>query len=49
MTIERKLISRRLGKLGNSHAKILNLTIVQAFQLIGTIPIFSSESEEVES
>jgi mRNA interferase MazF len=49
MTIERKLISRRLGKLGNSHVKILNLTIVQAFQLIGTIPIFSSESEEVES
>jgi mRNA interferase MazF len=44
MTIERKLISRRLGKLGNSHVKILNLTMVQAFQLILTIPV-SSELE----
>ena len=44
MTIERKLILRRLGKLGNNHVKILNSTIVQAFQLIGTIPV-SSELE----
>lgn len=33
MTIERKLIVRRLGKLGTSQIQVLNSSIVQAFQL----------------
>jgi mRNA interferase MazF len=45
MTIERKLISRRLGKLGTNQIQILNSTIVQAFQLAKTIPMFSSKPE----
>jgi mRNA interferase MazF len=34
MTVERKLIVRRLGKLGTSQIQVLNLSIVQAFQLL---------------
>ncbi|MGL6284626.1 MAG: type II toxin-antitoxin system PemK/MazF family toxin [Microcoleaceae cyanobacterium] len=33
LTIERKLITRRLGKLGISYIRQLNLAIIQAFQL----------------
>jgi mRNA interferase MazF len=33
MTVERKLIVRRLGKLGTNQIQVLNLSIVQAFQL----------------
>jgi hypothetical protein len=31
--VERKLIVRRLGKLGTNQIQVLNLSIVQAFQL----------------
>lgn len=34
VTIERKLITRRLGKLGNSYIQQLNLAMIQAFQLL---------------
>ena len=34
VTIERKLIIRRLGKLGNKQIQVLNLSIVQAFQIL---------------
>ena len=33
MTVERKLIVRRLGKLGTNQIQVLNLSIVKAFQL----------------
>ena len=33
MTVERKLIVRRLGKLGTNQIQVLNLSIVQAFRL----------------
>jgi mRNA interferase MazF len=33
ITIERKLIARRLGTLGNNQIQILNSTIVRAFQI----------------
>ena len=33
VTVERKLIVRRLGKLGTNQIQVLNLSIVQAFQL----------------
>lgn len=45
MTIECKLTSRRLEKLGTSQIQLLNSTIVQAFQLAETIAIFSSKPE----
>jgi mRNA interferase MazF len=32
-TIERKLVARRLGKLGSKQLQTLNSTIIQAFQL----------------
>ena len=33
VSLERKLITRRLGKLGNIHISTLNTKIIQAFQL----------------
>ncbi len=36
-TVERQLITRRLGQLGSNQIQVLNLTMVRAFQLEGSL------------